>query len=188
MATNIGWQWSINSLVITSTNLISFYGASYGDPIKIGSYNQSTHIRQSVTEDVQIDTGSNTIHNFAYVSDTEVSVNGSFPMVLSGSTPTSGGFRIRLWDSGNAWAFKVIGVKIYAFSGTDLTVPVPGVEIYMFEFGESHWNRLYGSSNPATLTPALTPATSHSWDIGLSIKPIDIIQKTATIRLEADIQ
>jgi hypothetical protein len=189
MSSNISWLWQVNNLIIGTDNLVSFYGVNYGNPIKIGDYNKSTHIRKNWAENVQLDTGSNEMYNFAYVSETEVSVNGSYPMVLSGNTPTAGhGIVIRLRDAGNAWAFKVLGVRVFAFSGADMTVPVTGVEIYMFEFGQTAWHRLYGSANPVSLTSRLTPATSHSWEIGLSIKPTEITDKTATIRLEADIQ
>jgi hypothetical protein len=189
MATNINWQWQVENVIVGTDNLIGFYGVNYGDPIKLGEYNKSTHIRKNWSENVQLDTGSNAMYNFAYISDTEVSVNGSYPMILSGNTPTSGhGVKIRLRDVGGTYAFKVLSVKVFAFSGNDMTVPVSGVEIYMFEFGQNRWNRLYGSANPVTLTARLTPSTSHTWEIGLSIKPTAVVEKTATLRLEADIQ
>lgn len=189
MATNISWVWQVNNVVIAPDNLIGFYGANYGDPIKIGEFQKSTHIRKSWSENIQIDAQGNEAYNFAYVSDTEVSVNGSFPMVLSGNTPTPGrGIQVKLRDSGNSWAFKVLGVKVFAFSGNDMTVPVNGAEIYIFEIGQNRWNRLYGSANPMLLTPRTTPATSHTWEIGITVKPTEIVDKTATIRLEADIQ
>jgi hypothetical protein len=189
MSSSISWTWQANSIVMSTDNLISFYGANYGDPIKIGEFQKSTHIRKSWTEDTQLDTGGNAMYNYSYVSDTEVSANGSYPIVLSGNSPTPGrGIKITLQDAGNSWAFKVLGVKIFAFSGGDMTVPVSGAELYFFEVGQDRWHRLYGSTNAAVLTPRLTPATKHTWEIGISIKPTEIINKTATIRLEADIQ
>lgn len=189
MATNIAWTWQVGSVIIAQENLISFYGANYGDPIKIGEYQKSTHVRKSWTEDTQIDTGGNELYNFAYISDTEVSVNGSYPIVLSGNSPTSGkGIKITLRDTGNQWAFKVLGVKIFAFTGGDMTVPVNGCDINFFEFGQDRWHRLYGSTNAAVLSPRLTTSTRHTWEVAISIKPTEIINKTATIRLEADIQ
>jgi hypothetical protein len=189
MATNISWLWQTAGLGITDTNLISFYGAGYGDPIRVGEFQKSTHIRKSLSENTQIDTGGNEMFNYAYVSDTEVSVNGAYPLILSGNSPTAGrGIRVTLRDAGGTFAFRVLGVRIYAFSGADTTVPATGVELYFFEFGQSRWNRLYGSANPALLTGRTTPATSHTWEIGISVRPTQIVDKTATLRLEADIQ
>jgi hypothetical protein len=189
MATNINWSWQVNNLVISRDNLIGFYGTNYGEPIKIGEFQKSTHIRRSWTENVQLDTGGNQMYNYAYVSETEVSINNGFPVVLSGNTPAPGqGIKVQLSDSGNTWAFKVLSVRLFAYAGVDMTVPVRGAEIYFFEIGQNRWNRLYGSANAQTLTPRLTPSTRHSWEIAISIKPTEVVDKTAIIRLEADIQ
>ena len=162
---------------------------NYGDPIKVGEFNKSTHLRKSTTENVQLDTGGNSLRNYTYVTDTEVAVNNGYPVVLSGSNPPSRyGITVSLQDMGNIWAFKVLAVRIFAFTGADMTVPAKGVEVYMFEFGQNRWQRLFGSANPAYLTQRLTPATRHTWEVGFSLKPTEVVDKTATIRLEADIQ
>jgi len=189
MAVNIGWVWkATDTLTLTTGNLIGFYGINYGDPIKIGEFNKSTRIRKSVNEDVEI--GSTTpFYNYAYISDQEASINGMTPTRLSSSNPQAGhSLMVQLIDTGNMWAFKVLQVRVFAFSGSDMTVPAAGVEIYMFEVGQNTWHRLYGSSNPSYLTTRMTPGTRHVWEIGLSIRPLQVVDKTCTIRLEADIQ
>jgi hypothetical protein len=189
MAVDIGWVWEARNITLTTANLIAFYGVNYGDPIKVGEFNKSTHIRKSTTEDIQLDTGGSALRNYTFVTDTEVSVNSGYPVVLSGSNPPAGyGITITLRDIGNVWAFKVLTVRVFAFTGADMTVPATGVEVYMFEFGQSRWNRLFGSANPSFLTQRLTPATRHTWEVGFSLRPTEVVDKTATIRLEADIQ
>lgn len=163
---------------IDATDKIQFAGATFGSPITVGSYNDSTHVESSVGAN---DSSGNTPNNVKFISQ-------------SGGT---GGDSQADWGDGiedidaitNAEATLKINFShtsavtttnaiFYAYNGTTPATAPTDIDVRAFEVGDTNFTEIEGSGKALTLNDD-TASTSHDYYIGVSASPASVGEKTA---------
>jgi len=175
-------QWSF---LISASNVLGFYGSGgFGSPIQVGQYNDSFHIRTSLTDNTDACPPPH-LTNLKYISDTEVSINGGSPVPLS-SVQDTHCIRISVISDVN---ITVVGSRIYAYDGNNVDNPPANVLVKMFKLGDTQWSEPMGRTNALSLGTSTTPATQHHFYFGISISPIASgASNVFVLRFEVDIQ
>ena len=185
----ISFEWKAHdgtgwNFLISPTNVIAFYGPEgYGSPIQVGQFNDSIHIRESISDDTDACPPPH-LTNLKYVSDTEVSINGGAPVALT-SVVQENCIMIHVQSD---TAISIIGARLYAYDGTNVDAPPQNVVFKAFKLGDSSWSQPHGRSNALDLGTSST-ATDHYFYVGMSLSPTSTgAATTFVIRVEIDVQ
>ena len=176
-----GTDWNF---VIGATNVFGFYGAGgFGSPIQVGHYNDSFHIKTSLSDDSDACAPPH-LKNLKYISDTEVSVNGGASVALT-SIAQEDCIRISVLSDTN---IQVIATRFYVYDGTNVDNAPANVTFKAFKQGNSNWSQPHGRSNALSLGDSTTPATSHYFYVGMSCSPVATgASSQFSSRIEVDI-
>ena len=175
-----GNDWNF---VISPTNVIGFYGpGGYGSPIQVGQYNDSMHIRTSLSDDTAACAPAH-LTNLKYIADTEVSINGGSPVALTSVVDTN---CIMIHVQSDT-EIKIIGSRLYAYDGNNVDNPQQNVVFKAFKLGDSQWSQPHGRSNALDCGTSDT-ATDHYFYIGMSLSPTSTgAATTFVVRFEIDV-
>lgn len=157
-----------------SANWIGFYGASYGDKVQVGEYQDSHHLRTSSGTDTDYCEYPH-MTNLKYISGSTVSISGSLEQDIS-NVITGDCVRIRFTDG--ATSINTENVKFYSFDGTtDATGPT-GVTAYCLTTGSSAWDNAEGSGSAMDLADQGSEQ-DHDYFVGMSASPASVGEKTS---------
>lgn len=175
-----GWNYTIGT-----TNVIAFYGSGgYGSPIQVGEYNSATHVRTSTSDDTDACSAPH-VTNIKYSSSTEASIAGGAPVALTSATQNN---CIRITVTSDT-SITVIGTRLYAYDGSNVDNPPANVTFKTFKLTNANWSQPHGRASAMSCGTSLTPATTHSFYVGMSISPTSTGASTLFVtRFEADIQ
>ena len=177
MATFIWELQGATPTTIEATDILQFAGAAFDDPIFVGEYNDTTHVKSSVGAD---DSAANTPNNNKFISQ-------------SGG---GGGVSQADWGDGtediddileaecalkinfaHASAVAVSNHIIYAYDGsTPATGPVD-VTFYIAELGDTQWVAADGSGAALSVGDSGS-AESHDFFFLISASPDSVGEKT----------
>ena len=177
------------SIVIADDDVLRFAGATFADPIVVGEYNDSTHVKDG--DDGSDKSSGNTPNNVKFISQSGGTGGdsqadwGDGTEDLDQITNAEATLKITITNDTNV---TVTDAVFYSYNGvTPATAPV-GMDVRAAEVGDANWTQAEGSASPLELTDSSTPATSHDFYIALSKSPTGVGIKTSTDRFEAVIQ
>lgn len=156
---------------IGATDLIQFAAASFGDPILVGAYNDSTHVQSSGGADVS---NGNTPNNNKFISQSGGTGGNSQADWGDGTedldqiTNAEAALHIQFTDNASVEVFDHV---FYAYNGSNTAIGPTDVDVRVAEVGDTNFTNAGGSGNALSLADRLTPATSHDFYIVLSASP-----------------
>lgn len=157
---------------IDTTDSIAFSDGTFGNPITVSAYNGGTHVRSSGGAD---DSSANTPNNVKYIAS-GTGDWGDGTESLTAITDAECTLEIVIAESTN---ITVTDITFYAYDGTTTTNAPSGMTVQAFESGDAAWTQIHGSGSALAIDDSSTPATSHSFFIGLSASPSSIGVKSA---------
>jgi len=187
-----GYNKSTNNwdFEIGQSNVIAFYGANFGQPIQIGQYNDSMHIKLSTTEEVDVCAEPHLV-NLKYISDNEVSIDGGSPVPLTSVNKED----MILIEISSDTPFSILDARFFFYQPPSVENQVENVKLKAFGFGHSQWYEPNGRQNAISLkTDAIkndleTSKTLHRVYVGMSVSPLSTGASTLWVaRIEVDIQ
>lgn len=166
------------------TDILQFAGAGFDEPIILGEYNDSTHVKSSVGVN---DSSGNTPNNNKFISQTGGGSGksqadwGDGTEDLDSITNGEAVLHIALSDSP---AYTVSDAVIYSYDGVTTTDALAGLDVRMAEVGDTNFTEAEGSAGVLSLTDQ-GPDTDHDYYIVVSKSPTSIGLKSDKIRFEA---
>lgn len=189
MATFIWELQGTSPTVIDTQDILQFAGAAFDDPIFVGEYNDSTHVKDG--DDDSDKSASNGPRNNKFISQTggaggksQVQVDGGATELLDALTNGDAAVHI---DITEAIAVTIEDAVFYCYNTTPATPPV-GEDIRAAEVGDTNFTQAEGSGSPLVLTDQSTPATNHDYYIIFSSGPTAVGLKSNTMRWEGVLQ
>lgn len=194
MATTFTWELQSNDVggantVLGETDVLRFAGALFADPIFVGQYNDSTHVRNSGGTDLS---DGNDPNNNKFISQdggtggaSEVEINGGAAQDLDSVVADEAALLVTVGEDS---AVTVTDAIFYAYNGTTPATPAVGMDVRAAEIGDANFTQAEGSGSPLQLTDSSTPATSHVFEIVLSIGLTAIGLNSGKLRFEALVQ
>lgn len=180
---------SPTTIVIADADVLRFAGATFADPISVGSYNDSTHVKDG--NDSTDKSSGNTPNNVKFISQTGGTGGdsqadwGGGTEDLDQITTAEATLKIAITEAFN---ITVSDAVFYCYNGvTPATAPV-GMDVRAAEVGNANFTEAEGSGSALAIADSLTPATTHNFYIALSKSPTAVGLKTSTDRFEAVIQ
>lgn len=179
------WQLQGTSpTTIEATDSLQFAGAGgFNDPIDVGEYNDTTHVKSSGGAN---DSSANTPNNNKFISQTGGAGGDSQADWGDGTenidqiTTAEAALKINFADAASV---SVVDAILYAYDGsTPATAPV-GVDIRGAEVGDTNFVQIEGSGSALELTDQ-GASTSHDYYIVLSASPTSVGAKTGALRIE----
>ncbi len=172
------WVWTCPRSGFTGGNLdagekLGFYGANFGDPVTVNSYQSSTHFSDDgVSNDLCTSVHAN---NVKYLTSTTCSLNGGASTPLSSLTDNDATLKITLSGLGS---ISTMQTRFYSYNGTTRASAPDGITCQAAEVGNSNWTAVGGSGSALALSNQ-SEASSHSWYIAVSVMPTSAGVKTA---------
>lgn len=178
MATFTWYLQGTSPTTIDATDIVQFAAASFGTPVLVGSYQDSTHVESSVGAD---DSSGNSPHNTKYLTSSTLSLNGGASSNVVDLTTSNCPLKINFSHTSSV---TTSGAVFYAYDGSTPSAVPTGVTFQAFEQGDSSWTNAEGSAAAVTLNDNTT-ATSHDFFLGISASPESVGTKTAfKLRIE----
>jgi hypothetical protein len=167
-------QLTTGTLTIGATDKIGLYGASFGDAITVGSYQDSTHIENSGGTH---QCSTNHVHNLKYVDSTHFTIDGGGSTLLAAGAPTTAQCPLKI-NFADAASVATSGAIFWAYdNSTDTNAPT-NVTIKAIEQSNTTWGTPAGRASAISLA-AQGAATSHDFYIGISNSPAAVGDLTA---------
>jgi len=173
---------------IGASDVLRFSGALFADPIPVGEYNGSTHVKTSIGGDKS---SANTPNNNKFISQTGGTGGdsqadwGDGTEDLDQITDAEATLHVNVTNDTNV---TVTDAVFFSYNGvTPATAPV-GMDVRAAEVGDANFTQAEGSASALAITDSTTPATSHDFYIVLSKSPTAVGVKTSTDRFEGVIQ
>ncbi len=188
MAISFDWRgyaatsWSF---VVGSTNVVAFFGSGgYGSPIQVGQYNDTLHIRTSISDDTDSCSPPH-LTAVSYHSSSECLVNGSGPTALTAVSQQSC-LKIQVKSDTD---ISIIGSRLYAYDGSNVDNPPSNITFKAFKHGDASWSQPHGRTQALNCGTRTTPATEHDFYLSFSISPTSTgASSLFVVRFEVDIQ
>lgn len=163
---------------IEATDIIQFAGASFDDPITVGSYNDSTHVESSVGAN---DSDGKTPNNVKFISQSGGGGGDSQADWGDGTEDidaiTNGEATLKI-NFAHASSVATTGAIFYAYDGTTPATAPTDIDVRAFEVGDTNFTEAEGSGSALALDDN-TAGTSHDYFIGVSCSPASVGEKTA---------
>jgi len=170
-----------NHTTIGATDVVRFSGAAFATPVVVNSYQTTTHVENS--GGTETCTAGVHLHNIAYVSSGNFTLDGGGSTALSGSVPTTANCTLKI-NFADASSVTTTGGLFYAYDGTTTTSAPTGVTFQAFEQSDTTWTAASGSAAAVSITDD-TASTSHDYYFGISATPTSVGEKTAfKLRIE----
>jgi len=157
---------------VEATDFIAFSDGTFGNSITVDSFNDGTHVRSSAGADNSDD---NTPNNVKYVA-AGTGDWGDGTENIDQITDGECNLSIEVTYDSN---ITVTDASIFAYDGTTESTAPTNTDVYCFESGDAAWTNIDGSAAAMDLEDRDTPATSHTFYMGLSVKPTAIGTKDA---------
>jgi hypothetical protein len=178
MATYTWYLQGASPTTIEATNIIQFAAATFGSPITVNAYNNTTHVESSVGAN---DSSGNTPKNNKFISQTGGTGGDSQVDVGAGTVDldsvTTGNCALKI-NFSHATSVVTTGHIVYAYDGTTTTAVPTEVDCRIAEQGDANWTEAEGSAAGCTITDDTT-GTSHDYYILISASPTTVGAKTA---------
>lgn len=170
---------------IEDTDFIAFADGTFGNPITVDAYNDSTHVRGSGGAD---DSTGNTPNNVKFISDAGGGGGDSQADWGDGTEDIDAILQAECTlniDVTFDTNITVTDISLYAYDGTTPANAPTGMNVKMAELGDTNFTDAHGSGSALSITDSTTPATSHDFYILLSASPTTVGVKSANkARLE----
>lgn len=170
---------------IGATDILQFAGAGFDDPVFVGQYNDSTHVKSNVGAD---DSSGNSPRNNKFISQTggaggksEVQVDGGGTELLDALTNGDAALHLDLTDAG---AVSIADAVFYSYDGSTPATPAPGIDVRAAEITDTNFTQAEGSAAALALADQGTPATNHDYYIVISKSPTSAGLKPDVLRFE----
>jgi len=136
---------TLGRITMTDVNTLAFFGsAGFGSAIRVGEYNDNTHVIASITN--VTDVCNPHANNFKYIPpatatdpDNLVSVNGGATTTIDTITQDYL-ILIEVSDDTNT-AFEIVQARFYAFDGVDINNPPTNAVVKAFKLGDTTWTQ-----------------------------------------------
>lgn len=149
---------------IGATDRLTFDRDSHGEAVKVGEYQDSTHVENS-SEVEQC--SSVHINNTKYLTPSTVSVNGGASEALSGVAENECPLKITF---SHPTAVTLSNVLFWVDNGSDDSTPPANVDFHCAEQGDGSWTEAEGVGNALSISDSPS-ATSHDFFLLLSCSP-----------------
>jgi predicted dithiol-disulfide oxidoreductase (DUF899 family) len=168
-------------VTLASTDRMWFNsGTALTDNVTVGSYQDGTHVSDNADSHLAGCTSAGHISNVKYLTSTTMSLDGAASANLSTLTAPDATME---WTFDDASSVATTGAKFYAYATADGT-PVSGVTVQAAEAAvTSTWVSI-GTTGLAANGLALaddTAATSHDYNIAISVSPTSTGAKTTNV-------
>ncbi len=163
---------------IDATDKIQFAGATFGSPITVNSYNDSTHVESSVGAN---DSSGNTPNNVKFISqsggtgDDSQADWGDGTEDIDAITNAEATLKINFAHDSSVVTTDAI---FYAYDGTTPATAPTDIDVRAFEVGDTNFTEAEGSGSALALDDN-SAGTSHDYFIGVSCSPASVGEKTA---------
>jgi hypothetical protein len=162
-----------------------FSGASFGDAITVGSYNDSTQVLDS--DGTTDNSAANTPVNNKFISQAGGTEGDSQIDVGAGTvdldTILDGDCALKI-NFAHATAVALTNVDFFAYDGTTPATGPTGVDFRCAESGDINFTEAEGSGSKLSLDDSAS-STSHDFYIACSASPTSVGEKTDfKVRLE----
>jgi len=164
-----GADWNFT---ISATNLIGFYGASYGDKITVGEYQDSMHIRTSAGTDTDA-CGSPHLIGIKYISSNQCDKGGG--TINCNTLLTTDCIKFNFSHTSSVATENGL---FYAYDGNTVTSAPTGVTFQALEQGDTNWTNAEGQASGVSLGNQ-SASTSHDFYVAMSASPESVGEKTA---------
>lgn len=162
---------------IVSTDTFQFAGGTFDDPVQVGEYQDSSHVKDDTNSDKSSGNGPN---NTKFISSTEVDIGGG-TVNLSSLTDADASLKINFAHGSSV---QVTDHIFYAYDGTTTTNGPTDVTFQAAEIGDSSWTQAQGSGSAVAVADSAS-ATSHDFFFAVSASPDTVGTKSAfTLRDE----
>lgn len=185
MATFIWELQGTTPTTIGATDILQFAGAAFNDPVIVGDYNDSTHVKSNVGAN---DSSGNSPRNNKFISQTggsggksQVQVDGAATELLDALTNGDASIHI---DITEGVSVTISDAVFYSYDGSTPATPAPGIDVRAAEIGDTNFVQAEGSAAALALTDHGTPATNHDYYIVISKSPTSVGLKPDTLRFE----
>ena len=162
----------VSPTTIDATDSIAFSGtAVFGTSITVDAYNGGTHVRSSVGAD---DSSGNTPNNVKFISQDGGTASDSQADWGDGTEDIDAILAAECnltVTIGYGTNITVTDASIFAYDGTTEGTAPTETDVYCFERLDIVWTNIDGSAAAMALEDSTTPATSHVFYMGLSVKP-----------------
>jgi hypothetical protein len=170
-------------------DILQFAGSAFDEPVFVGEYNDTTHVKSSGGSDLS---DGNVPNNNKFVSqaggtggDSEVSINGAAAQDLDTVTESEAALRI---DVSEVSSVIVTDAVFYSYDGTTPATAASDIDVRAAEVGNANFSQPEGSGSALSLADSDTPSTDHSFYIVISKSPEAVGLKQDKLRFEAVIQ
>ena len=184
MATYVWLLQGTSPTTIDAADIVQLAGASFDDPVTVGSYQDTTHVESSVGAD---DSSGNTPNNVKFISQTGGTGSDSQADWGDGTEDIDAILQAECtlkitFSHGSAVA--VTSRIFYSYDGSTTTAVPTGVTFVAAELADIVFTEAEGSAAALTITDSGS-ATSHDAYILISASPDSVGEKTAfTLRDE----
>jgi hypothetical protein len=199
--TRKGYDGTAWNITLGGSDYLSPQGASFGDGISVGAFQDSTHKTDSgMSSD---GCTPNHMRDCKYVSTTTVSLNGGGAVTLTiGNVAETDCTLEWNYTDDTPTSTALSNVLMFAYDGADVNNPPSGITVVAFERETSAiykdttagvgyaWdsaNGIGGLANALNCSDRST-ASGHDYYFGISMSPTSKGQKTCKLRFEFDAQ
>lgn len=179
----VSFTWSVPGSTPTTvgeTDVIRLAGETFTDRIEVGEYNDGTYVRNSGGTETS---SGNTPNNVKFISQDDGTGGDSQADWGDGTedidqiSAGENNLRIVISDSGN---FSTEDFEFYSY-GANPSTAIVGVTTKAAEVGDANFTDANSSASALQLADQSTPATSHTFDILLSMSGSSYGTKSGTL-------
>lgn len=184
MATFTWYLQGTSDTTIEATDKLQFAGASFDDPITVGEYNSSTHVKSSVGAN---DSSGNTPRNVKFVSQTGGTGGDSQADWGDGTEDLDAILDAECTlkiNFAHGSAVACSSIIFYAYDGSVTTNGPTNADFRAAESGDTNFTEAEGSGSALALSDSGS-ATSHDFFIACSLSPTAVGEQSASkVRIE----
>lgn len=169
---------------IAETDIIRFAGATFSDPVLVGDYNDSIHVKSSVGVDLS---AANTPNNNKFISQaggtggkSQVAINGGAAQDLDTVVDAEAAIHVETTDVA---AVVMSDGIFYSYNGVTPSVATAGLTVKAAEVGNPNFTDAEGNGSPLALGDQGS-ATVHDYYLIVSKSPSTPGLKSDKLRIE----
>lgn len=189
MATTFTWELQgLTPTEIGETDVIQFAGGAFNDPVFVGEYQDSMHVRESGGPETS---DGNTPNNNKFISqaggtggDSQADW-GDGTEDLDQIANAEAALHILVEEDVNV---TVLSPIFFSYNGSNPATPAVGVDVRAAEVGDANFTQAESNASPLELADSDTPATEHHFYIVISKSPTTTGLRSDKLRFEGIIQ
>jgi hypothetical protein len=160
---------------VGASDVLQFAGGSFDDPISVGSYNSSMHVKNSGGTE---DSSGNNPNNVAYVSSNQ----GDWGDGTESLSSITNSECTELIEFSHGSAVETSSAEFYFWGASHNAAP-SDVTLYASEQGDSDWSQAVTGSSALGLGDQGS-TTTHNFYIAVSASPDSVGEKSFNQRVE----